>query len=133
MVLWTHSCLWNVRCTLFDCRTFYRNAPYTKWIQCCCLIGNKTPLNKPSVCKRILIHSQNEHAKYTLTFDCKTNLRLLPQTPWEGGLFKLRMLFKDDYPSSPPKCEFVPFQHKCIFFTTHLSRVLSFRSCVDQR
>ncbi|MEQ2194354.1 SUMO-conjugating enzyme UBC9-B [Xenoophorus captivus] len=27
-------------------------------------------------------------------------------TPWEGGLFKLRMLFKDDYPSSPPKCEF---------------------------
>ncbi|GAB1300712.1 SUMO-conjugating enzyme UBC9 [Apodemus speciosus] len=25
------------------------------------------------------------------------------QTPWEGGLFKLRMLFKDDYPSSPPK------------------------------
>lgn len=28
-----------------------------------------------------------------------------PQTPWEGGLFKLRMLFKDDYPSSPPKCE----------------------------
>uniref|UniRef100_A0A8C8JNG6 UBC core domain-containing protein n=1 Tax=Oncorhynchus tshawytscha TaxID=74940 RepID=A0A8C8JNG6_ONCTS len=23
-------------------------------------------------------------------------------TPWEGGLFKLRMLFKDDYPSSPP-------------------------------
>uniref|UniRef100_A0AAA9WVZ3 Ubiquitin-conjugating enzyme E2I n=1 Tax=Mus musculus TaxID=10090 RepID=A0AAA9WVZ3_MOUSE len=24
-------------------------------------------------------------------------------TPWEGGLFKLRMLFKDDYPSSPPK------------------------------
>lgn len=27
------------------------------------------------------------------------------QTPWEGGLFKLRMLFKDDYPSSPPKCK----------------------------
>ncbi|OWK11006.1 hypothetical protein Celaphus_00006742 [Cervus elaphus hippelaphus] len=26
-------------------------------------------------------------------------------TPWEGGLFKLRMLFKDDYPSSPPKCK----------------------------
>lgn len=36
----------------------------------------------------------------------KTNGWLLPQTPWEGGLFKLRMLFKDDYPSSPPKCEF---------------------------
>ncbi|KAG9476959.1 hypothetical protein GDO78_002376 [Eleutherodactylus coqui] len=27
-------------------------------------------------------------------------------TPWEGGLFKLRMLFKDDYPSSPPKCKY---------------------------
>ncbi|XP_074202719.1 SUMO-conjugating enzyme UBC9 isoform X1 [Camelus bactrianus] len=31
-----------------------------------------------------------------------------PETPWEGGLFKLRMLFKDDYPSSPPKCKFEP-------------------------
>ncbi|XP_064448350.1 SUMO-conjugating enzyme UBC9 isoform X2 [Mirounga angustirostris] len=30
------------------------------------------------------------------------------RTPWEGGLFKLRMLFKDDYPSSPPKCKFEP-------------------------
>ena len=28
------------------------------------------------------------------------------QTPWEGGLYKLRMLFKDDYPSSPPKCKY---------------------------
>uniref|UniRef100_A0A8B9PNG1 Ubiquitin conjugating enzyme E2 I n=1 Tax=Apteryx owenii TaxID=8824 RepID=A0A8B9PNG1_APTOW len=39
-----------------------------------------------------------------------TVLQLLPlsQTPWEGGLFKLRMLFKDDYPSSPPKCKFEP-------------------------
>uniref|UniRef100_A0A8C1ZLJ9 Ubiquitin-conjugating enzyme E2Ia n=1 Tax=Cyprinus carpio TaxID=7962 RepID=A0A8C1ZLJ9_CYPCA len=33
---------------------------------------------------------------------------LFSQTPWEGGLFKLRMLFKDDYPSSPPKCKFEP-------------------------
>ena len=29
------------------------------------------------------------------------------QTPWEGGLYKLRMLFKDDYPSSPPKCKYL--------------------------
>ena len=48
-------------------------------------------------------------------------------TPWEGGLFKLRtlmfirtnsskyflldflgMVFKDDYPSTPPKCKFEP-------------------------
>lgn len=29
-------------------------------------------------------------------------------TPWEGGNYKLRMIFKDDYPSSPPKCKFEP-------------------------
>uniref|UniRef100_A0A2K5Q7X2 UBC core domain-containing protein n=1 Tax=Cebus imitator TaxID=2715852 RepID=A0A2K5Q7X2_CEBIM len=29
-------------------------------------------------------------------------------TQRQGGLFKLQMLFKDDYPSSPPKCKFEP-------------------------
>ncbi|TKR77921.1 hypothetical protein L596_018810 [Steinernema carpocapsae] len=29
-------------------------------------------------------------------------------TAWEGGLFKLRMIFKDDFPSTPPKCRFEP-------------------------
>uniref|UniRef100_T1JNG3 UBC core domain-containing protein n=1 Tax=Strigamia maritima TaxID=126957 RepID=T1JNG3_STRMM len=29
-------------------------------------------------------------------------------TTWDGGLYKLRMVFKDDYPSSPPKCKFEP-------------------------
>ena len=29
-------------------------------------------------------------------------------TPWEGGSYRLRMTFKDDYPSSPPKCKFDP-------------------------
>ncbi|XP_041450760.1 SUMO-conjugating enzyme UBC9-like [Drosophila obscura] len=29
-------------------------------------------------------------------------------TAWEGGLYKLRMIFKDDYPTSPPKCRFDP-------------------------
>jgi len=29
-------------------------------------------------------------------------------TLWEGGLYSLRMYFKDDYPSSPPKCKFEP-------------------------
>lgn len=29
-------------------------------------------------------------------------------TPWEDGLYKLRMIFKDDYPTSPPKCKFEP-------------------------
>lgn len=33
---------------------------------------------------------------------------MILQTPWEGGLYKLRMIFKDDYPSSPPKCKFEP-------------------------
>ncbi|KAF7285359.1 ubiquitin conjugating enzyme lesswright [Rhynchophorus ferrugineus] len=29
-------------------------------------------------------------------------------TPWEEGHYKLRMLFKEDYPTSPPKCKFEP-------------------------
>ena len=26
------------------------------------------------------------------------------KTDWEGGLFKVRMTFTDEYPSQPPKC-----------------------------
>lgn len=40
---------------------------------------------------------------FTILFE-----HLISQTPWEGGLYKLRMIFKDDYPSSPPKCKFEP-------------------------
>ncbi|XP_041474106.1 SUMO-conjugating enzyme UBC9-B-like [Lytechinus pictus] len=29
-------------------------------------------------------------------------------TIWEDGLYKLRMIFKDDYPTTPPKCKFDP-------------------------
>lgn len=29
-------------------------------------------------------------------------------TIWEGGLYKIRMIFKDDFPSTPPKCKFEP-------------------------
>ncbi|XP_022223748.1 SUMO-conjugating enzyme UBC9 [Drosophila obscura] len=29
-------------------------------------------------------------------------------TDWAGGLYKLRMTFKDEYPSTPPKCKFEP-------------------------
>ncbi|KAM7532674.1 hypothetical protein Aperf_G00000130448 [Anoplocephala perfoliata] len=29
-------------------------------------------------------------------------------TLWEGGLFNLRMLFKPEYPTTPPKCKFDP-------------------------
>ena len=29
-------------------------------------------------------------------------------TPWEGGLYKGRMIFTDDYPSTPPRVVFSP-------------------------
>eukprot|EP00042_Codosiga_hollandica_P021944 m.78725 g.78725 ORF g.78725 m.78725 type:complete len:160 (+) comp50596_c0_seq1:38-517(+) len=29
-------------------------------------------------------------------------------TLWEPGLYKLKMLFSEDYPSAPPKCKFEP-------------------------
>ncbi|MBW0494401.1 hypothetical protein O181_034116 [Austropuccinia psidii MF-1] len=29
-------------------------------------------------------------------------------TIWAGGLYKLQMIFPDDYPSKPPKCKFNP-------------------------
>ncbi|KAA0195874.1 SUMO-conjugating enzyme [Fasciolopsis buskii] len=31
-----------------------------------------------------------------------------PFTLWEGGLFNLRMYFKPEYPTTPPKCKFEP-------------------------
>ncbi|KAF9988378.1 E2 SUMO-conjugating protein ubc9 [Mortierella antarctica] len=27
-----------------------------------------------------------------------------PNTPWEGGVYKLVLIFPEDYPSKPPKC-----------------------------
>lgn len=47
----------------------------------------------------------------------------LHQTLWEGGLYKLRMLFKDDYPSSPPKCENL----ECLFKKAAKMCLLSLR------
>jgi len=32
-------------------------------------------------------------------------------TPWEGGLYAIDLIFTDDYPVKPPKCIFTP----CIF------------------
>ena len=29
-------------------------------------------------------------------------------TPWEGGLYKIEMVFTEDYPSKPPQCKFKP-------------------------
>jgi len=31
-----------------------------------------------------------------------------PGTPWEAGVYKLIMVFPEDYPSKPPKCKFMP-------------------------
>ncbi|CAJ1005338.1 putative Ubiquitin-conjugating enzyme [Leishmania naiffi] len=31
-----------------------------------------------------------------------------PGTPWEGGEFRLRLNFTEDYPTKPPKCVFTP-------------------------
>ncbi|KAL3896913.1 MAG: hypothetical protein SGCHY_003768 [Lobulomycetales sp.] len=31
-----------------------------------------------------------------------------PDTPWEGGLYKLSLVFPVDYPAKPPKCKFTP-------------------------
>ena len=45
------------------------------------------------------------------------------QTPWEGGLYKVRMLFKDDYPSSPPKCKFFCFNKKVVGLMAQLMKL----------
>ena len=29
-------------------------------------------------------------------------------TPWEGGMYRGQMIFKEDFPSTPPKVKFVP-------------------------
>lgn len=29
-------------------------------------------------------------------------------TPWEGGVYRIRMLFPEDFPAKPPKCQFSP-------------------------
>jgi ubiquitin-conjugating enzyme E2 I len=29
-------------------------------------------------------------------------------TPWEGGLYRIEMVFTEDYPSKPPLCRFKP-------------------------
>ncbi|ORX40606.1 putative ubiquitin-conjugating enzyme [Kockovaella imperatae] len=30
------------------------------------------------------------------------------KTDWEGGLYKIRMTFPEDFPTKPPKCKFEP-------------------------
>ncbi|KAI9592592.1 ubiquitin-conjugating enzyme 9 [Syncephalis fuscata] len=31
-----------------------------------------------------------------------------PDTAWENGVYKLVLIFPEDYPSKPPKCKFTP-------------------------
>lgn len=35
-------------------------------------------------------------------------LFIFQKTNWEGGIFKLKMHFREDYPLTPPKCKFDP-------------------------
>jgi len=38
------------------------------------------------------------------------------ETPWEGGIFTLRLIFPEDYPQKPPKVKFtVPIFHPNVF------------------
>jgi ubiquitin-conjugating enzyme E2 I len=32
----------------------------------------------------------------------------VPNTDWEGGVYRLSMEFSEDYPAKPPKCKFTP-------------------------
>ncbi|EGD80100.1 ubiquitin carrier protein [Salpingoeca rosetta] len=29
-------------------------------------------------------------------------------TSWQGGFYKVKMIFSEDYPMTPPKCQFTP-------------------------
>ncbi|KAJ1356158.1 E2 SUMO-conjugating protein ubc9 [Parelaphostrongylus tenuis] len=41
-------------------------------------------------------------------FDWECAIPGKKDTIWKGGLYKIRKLFKDDFPSTPPKCKFEP-------------------------
>ena len=60
-------------------------------------------------------HPFGFHAKPVTNADGTLNLMLwefgIPgkvATPWEGGLYKGHIIFKDDFPTTPPKVQFVP-------------------------
>ena len=56
--------------------------------------------------KYILFLICNDQVEYSCVFFCISTTTW--QTPWEGGLYKLKMIFRDDYPATPPKCIFTP-------------------------
>lgn len=69
-----------------------------------CVIPGKTgvciKLTLFFVLKLRLVISASNNLQFTIV--------LLFKTQWEGGFYKLKMSFKDDYPSAPPKCRFEP-------------------------
>lgn len=70
----------------------------------CAIPGKKGVNMKKKTKQKHFNFSHKKKIKLTVFF----SVRLIPQTPWENGLYKLRMIFKDDYPTSPPKCKFEP-------------------------
>ena len=56
-------------------------------------------------------------------------------TPWDGGLYRGQMIFKDDYPSTPPKVKFVPplFHRMCILRELSVCRFWMRRKTGGQR
>lgn len=87
LIIFSSSCRWKVGCSCFTVRD----------------------LNKCLSKCHFFVGNVYEHA---MTLNYGADLMVVfSQTPWEGGLFKLRMLFKDDYPSSPPKCELLCLTH----------------------
>ena len=51
---------------------------------------------------KVFIYTIYIHILFTIHILGKKN------TPWDGGLYKGQIIFKDDYPSTPPKVKFVP-------------------------
>ena len=52
----------------------------------------------------MLVLIRNKYTNHRLLFSWFVTL----QTPWEGGVYKLKMEFGDFYPNFPPKCTFDP-------------------------
>lgn len=51
-------------------------------------------------------------------------------TPYEGGYFRVKFQFTDEFPAAPPKCSLTPHQSLCL--TISLNRSSSIRSHDDQ-
>ncbi|CAH1794067.1 unnamed protein product [Owenia fusiformis] len=72
-----------------------------------CSLHNHT-LTLLILCRELLLDVSQKKERPGEKITLLGSSHVLKGTPWENGLYKLRMLFKDDYPSSPPKCKFEP-------------------------